>query len=68
MEFEIGMKVQAFGESLHAGHKGTVAADYERYILVKADNESYSKAFKSKGREGKYFQVNRKTLREIVEA
>ena len=54
----IGKKITAFGKSLHAGQTGTVVADYGTMLLVKADDEKYTNAFKSTNREGKYFQVD----------
>lgn len=48
--------------SIHAGQTGAVAADHGAYYLIKADDEAYSKAFKSSGRDGKHFQVDERAV------
>ena len=54
----------AFGKSHHAGQTGTITADYGEMLLIKADDPSYPKAFKSSGREGKYFQSDSLQVRQ----
>lgn len=61
----VGKKIMAFGKSLHAGQTGTIVADYGTMVLVKADDEKYSNAFKSSDREGKYFQVDSLLYKEV---
>ena len=61
----LGKKILAYGKSIHAGQTGTVAADYESMLLLKADDESYAKAYKNSIGEGKYFQVDSRLCREI---
>lgn len=61
----IGTKVQASSKSKHSGQKGSIAADYGNHYLVKADDESYEKAFTSVDKEGKYFQVDERYCKEI---
>jgi len=61
----LSSKVEATSKSLHAGQTGTIVADYGTMILVKADDESYSGAHLSSGREGRYFQVDSRCIKEI---
>lgn len=65
--YEIGVRLMAFGKSLHAGHTGHLVADYGAMLLLKSDEPKYSNAFKSTGREGKYFQVDSLLVRQIKE-
>ena len=60
-----GKKVLAYGKSLHAGQTGTVEEDWGYYLLVKPDDQKYSKAFKSTGREGKYVQFDVRHIKEL---
>jgi len=64
---ELKTKRQAKADSIHNGQTGTVVADYGNMNMVKADDESYSKAFKSSGLEGKYFQVDSRKVKVIHE-
>lgn len=52
---------------MHAGQKGVVEADWGNYVLVRADDESYTYASKNSGREGKYFQVDSLCLKQLKE-
>ena len=61
----IGTKIQATSKSKHSGQKGSITADYGNMLLIKVDDESYDKAFKSSGREGKYIQVDNRAVKEI---
>lgn len=63
--YEIGVHLLAFGKSLHAGQKGILVADYGDMLLLKADDEKYSNAYKASNREGKYFQVDRLLVRQL---
>ena len=63
-KFPLNTPIMAFGKSLHAGQKGTIVADYESMVLVKADDPTYTGAHKSSGREGKYFQVDSLLIRQ----
>lgn len=65
--YEIGTRLMAFVKSLHAGHTGHLVADYGDMLFVKSDEDKYSNAFKSTGREGKYFQVDSLLVRQIKE-
>lgn len=57
--------ILAHGKSIHAGQTGIVIADYGNYLLVKADDESYSGASTNSIGEGKYFQVDNLLCKEI---
>ena len=61
----INKHVMATGKSLHAGHKGVVTKDYGHMLLIKADDEKYSHAYKREGMEGKYFQLDARNFKEI---
>ena len=67
MKFDIGVKILAFGKSMHAGQKGTVVADYGNYLLVKAEDEKYEHAHKNSIGDGKYFQVDNLLAKELKE-
>ncbi len=62
---KLSTKIQATTASLHNGQTGTVVADYGTMYMVKADDEEYSRAFKSSGLEGKYFQVDSRKVKVI---
>lgn len=59
----IGKKIIATGKSLHAGQIGVVVADYGNYLLIQADDEDYSGAHKNSIGDGKYFQVDSRTVK-----
>lgn len=61
----VGKKIQVFGKSPHAGQTGVVVADYGSHLFIKADDETYAKAFNSSGRVGKYFQVDRLLCKQL---
>jgi len=62
---ELKTKIQAKADSAHNGQTGTIVADYGTMYMVKADDEDYSRAFKSSGLEGKYFQVDSRKVKVI---
>ena len=62
---KLGTHVEAFGKSLHTGHKGTVAADYINMILVKSDDPKYVMSHTNTIGEGKYFQIDARYCKEI---
>ena len=63
-----GTKIITTSKSLHFGQKGTIEEDYVGTYLIKADDETYDKAFTSTGREGKYFQVDARWCKEDIDA
>ena len=63
-----GTKITTTTKSLHFGQSGTIVEDYGNMYLVKADYEKYEKAFTAEGREGKYFQVDARFCKEVVDA
>ncbi len=48
----------AVGKSLHAGQHGVVVSDWGMTLLIKAEDESYAKAYTDSTREGKHFVVD----------
>ena len=58
MKFEVGDVVIGMAKSIHAGHKGTVVADYGNYLMILAEDQKYTNAHKNSAFEGKVFQVD----------
>jgi len=67
-KLQIGTHIEAFGKSLHKGHKGTIVADYINMLLVKADDPKYILAHGNTIGEGKYFQIDRRYYKELKDA
>ena len=44
MTYEVGTRVMALGKSLHAGQYGTFIKDENDFIVVKAEDQTYSGA------------------------
>ena len=65
MKFPLGTKVIATGESIHAAQSGTVAADYDNYIMIKVDDEKYGYAHNSTTGPGKYIHVDSRYLKQV---
>ena len=62
---KLGTHVKIIEPSIHAGQTGVVTADYEQYILVTPDDQSYAKAYKDSTKELKVFQVDARRVKEI---
>lgn len=62
---EIGDKVKVKAGSLHANQTGTISDHYGNYVMLLADDQTYSKAFKRVDKQGKYFQVDAKQLQKV---
>jgi len=61
--------IQAFGKSQHAGQTGTVVADQGQYVMVLADDPTYTHAARNsivpKDSPNRYFWVDTLLLKEI---
>jgi len=65
MKYDLGVRVQAFGKSQHAGQIGTVIADYGEMLLVEAQDPKYKDAHKNSIGEGRYFQVDSLLVKQL---
>lgn len=65
MKFPLGTPVIATGESIHAAQSGIVAADYDNYIMIRVNDESYAYAHKSTTGPGKYIHVDSRYLKQV---
>jgi len=66
-KFKIGDKIEVTSKSQHhPGQKGTIYSGIDNmFILVKVEDEKYKYAFKSKDKEGKYLQIDRRHLKVL---
>lgn len=58
MSNKLGTHVKMTGKSKHAGQTGIVVRDYDDHLIIKVDDETYDRSFKSSIGEGKYLQVD----------
>jgi len=69
MKWKPSTKVTAFGKSLHAGQIGTVVADHGQYVMILADDPTYTHAYRnsivSEDSPNRYFWVDTLSIKEI---
>lgn len=63
--FKIGTKIQATAKSIHTGQTGTVVANYISMLLVEASDPKYELSHKNTIGEGKYFQIDARSCKEV---
>jgi len=69
MKWEPNTPIQAFGKSMHAGQLGIVVADHDQYVMVLADDPTYTHAHRNsivpKDSPNRYFFVDTLSIKEI---